>query len=466
MFHKMGLHGERLTRWMALQTLDPQQEAQARMRVARAGTAGEVANALVAYLWLGQSTYLDAHGTAAHYPGQPSIYGARSDAIEGVTRLLPLWAAYLGWQHADEDLTQLMRQTLIRALDCGTDPANAGYWGDIGHRSTLICEAADVALCTWLLRDYLDSMLTQPARDRLLAWLAQAVGKDTADNNWHLFVILVDACLAQLVPGHRFSSQARIQRVDSFLGANGCFRDGPMGRVDFYNAWAFHYLIFWVRQMAPPGLPRAWHGALNDFCNWYRWLFTPGGVPLFGRSLCYRFAAPAPLLASCIANPVDAVGATDDAGRFATLTRFFAAHGGLRDGCFSQGVLGTDVRWLDPYSGPASALWGSRAALLLLAGDGVLQWSDAAPPANPAPLGQCPEIIDVPGLGARIVLDHAGRHCSVVFQGQASGPAGQAKDRSPRDYLRQWLRAQASRPQNNLLDMGWRRFESDLREYR
>ena len=462
----MGLHHERLARWAGLRRLSAQQEAAARARVEHAGNAGEVTQALVSYLWLGQSRYLDAHGSAAHYPGQPSIYGARNDAIEGVTRLLPLWAAYLGWTHADPKLVPELTAALARALDHGTDPGHAGYWGDITQRSTLICEAADVALCAWLLRHELHTLLPAPAQGRLLAWLAQAVGKDTADNNWHLFVVLVDACLAQLQPGHRFSSGARLQRVEGFRVASGCFRDGPQGRVDFYNAWAFHYLIFWLRQMSAPSLPAAWHDVLDEFCAWYRWLFVPGGLPLFGRSLCYRFAAPVPLLARGLLNPGDAAAAAEAAGHFCTLTRFFAARGGLRDGCFSQGVLRADVRWLDPYSGPASALWGSRAAVLLMVGDRQLQWSGVERAPQPSAPEGLPDIIAVPGLGARIVVDAAGGHRRVEFDDPVGAQPQFAKHRSARDHLRQWLRAQASRPQNNLRDLGWRRFESDLREYR
>jgi hypothetical protein len=462
----MGLHGERLKRWLSLRRLDAQQEAVALARVQQARTAGEVAQALVAYLWQGQRCYTDKHGTAAYYPGEPSIYGARCDAIEGVTRLLPLWAAYVGWPHADPKVVGELRNAVAKALDHGTDPGHKGYWGDITHRSTLICEAADVALCAWLLRHNLHELLPGPALDRLLAWLAQAVGKETADNNWHLFVAFVDACLAQLRPGHQFSSQSRLRRVDEFRVASGCFRDGPQGRVDFYNAWAFHYLIFWLRQMDTPSMPAAWHGVLDDFCSWYRWLFGSGGLPLFGRSLCYRFAAPVPLLARGLLNPGDTTAANEAAGHFCALTKFFAAHGGLRDGCFSQGVLGADVRWVDPYSGPASALWGSRAAVLLLVGDHQIHWGRVEHPPKP-PIPRAPHsVIEVPGLGASILVDSAGDGRCVEFEAQNGASVQHVRHRSPRDKLRQWLRAQASRPQNNLLDMGWRRFESDLREYR
>lgn len=457
----MGLHRERWTRWLAMRRLDVREEAVGRERVVRAGNAGDTAQALVAYLWLGQCRYLDAHGTAAHYPGQPSIYGARNDGIEGVTRLLPLWAAYIGWARADTALAKAMRAAVARALDHGSNPRHPGYWGDITHRSTLICEAADVALCVWLLRSEIDALMPPPAKTRLLDWLAQVVGKDTADNNWHLFVALVDACLERLRPGHRFSSHARLQRIESFRVSDGCFRDGPQGRVDFYNAWAFHYLIFWLRQMEAP-LPTAWRGVLGDFCAWYRWLFAKDGLPLFGRSLCYRHAAPVPLLALAMERPESAADAAEAAGRFCQLTRLLAERGGLRDGCFSQGVLGPDVRWLDPYSGPASSLWGSRAALLLLAGDRLLGWSAAAAgPSGPA----LPGVIEVAGLGARIVIDSDPDHRRVEFHGAGDAQPQPARLRGPKDHLRQLLRAQASRPQNNLLDLGWRSFESDLREY-
>ncbi len=436
-------------------------------RIERGHTVGDVVTALVHYLWQGFEGYVDRHGTLAHYPGQPSIYGARNDAIEGVTRGLPLWSAYLTWSGADAFLADRMRRAVARALDHGTDPRHPGYWGAIGPRSTLICEAADVALAAWLLRDELDTLIDSGAKARLAAWLVQAVGQETADNNWHLFVAMVDAVLCHLRAGHVFRSADRIARVESFRLADGCFRDGPNGRVDFYNAWGFHYAIFWLRQMRIGGLPPAWNAVLGEFWAWYRELFSGEALPLFGRSLCYRFATPVPLLAMAVEHPHRRDIADEAARRFANITKYFAAHGGLRRGCFSQGVLGPDTRWLDPYSGPASALWGARAAIVLLYGDVVQEWTGLPCMAQAADAADFePKVLDVAGLNARILADPVRDHRTVEFRDVLPGSAGAIRRRTVRDRWRQLLGARAARPQNNLYEIGWRRFGSGLREYR
>ena len=110
-----------------------------------------MSTALLRYFWTGYAHSIDRHGTIADYPGAPSCYGARNDAIEGVTRLLPLWAAAYSSPLCANELRAPMGEALVRALTHGCDPGHPGYWGSIGPRSTLICEAADVALAVWLV---------------------------------------------------------------------------------------------------------------------------------------------------------------------------------------------------------------------------------------------------------------------------------------------------------------------------
>lgn len=113
-------------------------------------------SAVVDYLWRAYEHYVDDWGTIAYYPGWPSIYGAASDGVEGVSRTMPLWAAFATSPIAEEpDIQRKMFEAIRRALLNGTSPELRGYWGNIGDRSTLICEAADIALSVWLIKDTL-----------------------------------------------------------------------------------------------------------------------------------------------------------------------------------------------------------------------------------------------------------------------------------------------------------------------
>jgi len=458
---------QRLQRMLRMRRPYRKGDAAMLARVAALGDdVSALSDELVAYFWTAQQHYAVRGGTLAYYPGYPSIYGARNDAIEGVSRLMPVWAAYVTSPGAAPDLAAQMRaqlrQTWLRAFD----PTSRDYWGRIGDRSTLICEAADVALALWLLRDDLWATLEEPNRQLLLAWLRQAVGRETADNNWHLFVVLIDAVLAELDPQHRFSSAARLARVREFARGDGCFVDGPNGDVDFYNAWGFHYPLFWLRQM-PVTAQLADFGreALHAFCDWFQCLFTPAGLPLFGRSLCYRFAASAPLLACALEAPeVVAPGVANRA--YLCTWQHFIAQGGLAAGRPTQGVFKDDLRWLDAYSGPASSLWGTRSLVSFLYANRTLDWSEI--PAGRLPAEIAPIDRWIAGLQARLVAGPAGAATArLEFRSPVTTRAAPRVLLQTRgERLRELIYADAWRPTNNLLKSGLSVIDSTLAVYR
>lgn len=451
---------QRLRRWWHRRAPLLELDAGIRNAVETAdGDADALSRALVDYLWRAHLHYRQPDGTLAYYPGWPSIYGATNDAIEGVTRLMPLWAAYGASPWAEPGRADAMRTALTETLRHGTDPAHPRYWGEIGDRSTLICEGADVALALWLGRAWLWPTLAPPLQQQVLRWLRQAVGRLTADNNWHLFVVTIDAVLAQLDPSHRFSSAERLARVQSFRVADGCYTDGPGGAVDLYNAWGFHYSLYWLAEMGIASKD----GALSDFCRWYQWLFTPCGLPLFGRSLCYRHAASAPLLLGAARDPV-AVAPGVALAAYLANWRSFTAAGGLRAGRPTQGVFGEDIRWLNPYSGPASSLWGARSLVAYFYTGRTIDWRSVQ--LQPLPASHTRSDMRVQGLSATIIAaDSRGEVC-LRFDGP-DAVVHPFSGRTPlRGFLRQALLGMPSRPGNNLLKAGHRLFPSSNELYR
>jgi len=423
-----------------------------------------MSSALVTYLWQAQQHYVSPDKTLAYYPGHPSIYGARNDAIEGVTRLMPLWAAYASSPYEDAALRSAMLQQLRQSLVNGTDPMSGSYWGSIGHKSTLICEGADIALAIWLTKDDLWVDLTLTERRPILAWLRHAVGKDTADNNWHLFVVLIDLILTTLDPTHRFKSADRLRRVQSFYVSDGCFKDGPKGLIDFYNAWGFHYLLFWIHEIGGPLVADFAIDALEQYCRWYQYLFTSNGLPLFGRSLCYRFAVSGPLLSCALVSP-QSMNAGIALGAYSATWQYFVRRGGLQHGRPTQGVFGDDLRWLDPYSGPASSLWGTRSLVLFYYVARRLDWRTIQSATLPAERSNV-ELV-VPALAARIQTDaRLGRTVISFDQHQHQMPDIALQVPSLKDKLRQQVFGSAVRPANNLQKAGLKTFGSDLEMYR
>lgn len=423
--------------------------------VIRAGEDAEaMSTALLRYFWTGYAHSIDRHGTIADYPGAPSCYGARNDAIEGVTRLLPLWAAAYSSPLCANELRAPMGEALVRALTHGCDPGHPGYWGSIGPRSTLICEAADVALAVWLSRETLWPALELKSRRQVLGWLESAIDQPTADNNWHLFSMVCDAVCRALGDGRDWRSEGRMARIASFATTNGCFRDGPVGQVDLYNAWGFHYLLFWLRKILPERIQDRWIDHLADYVEWYRWLITPQGMPLWGRSLCYRLATPLPLQMAALDGRV---GMAEARAAYFHIWRYFVGEGALRAGRPTQGVFGEDVRLLDPYSGPASSFWGARSLLM------HLHFKEL----HEAELGALPSILSstsclVGGLGAS--LSAGDGRSEIVFSGDESFMGWLTPTR--RERLRGYVYGLGVRPANNPLKRGIKRFSSTLEIYR
>lgn len=329
-------------------------------------------NDLFRYFVEGFVRYRGPLGALARYPGRPSFNGALCDQLEGYARLVPLAAAWLHsgrsrtlpFQSGDEiDLVAL----LASGLDAGTDPKSPEYWGPIGHSDQRIVEAADIALEIWLASDSVWADLSAAIRRRVVQWLLGVNGKRTADNNWHLFVVLVNAALAGLGEAHdRAEMLGRYEHFKTFYRGGGWFSDGPGDKFDYYNAWGIHYPLNWVRAMDGTFDADFLAEASRNFAASYRYFFGPCGFPVMGRSACYRMAAPAPLVqAAALGDGGITIG---EARRALDHTwRWFIRHGALDHGACTQGYGKADPRILDNYSGPASPLWSLRSLTAALA---------------------------------------------------------------------------------------------------
>jgi hypothetical protein len=322
--------------------------------------------ALFGYLVSGLIEHRAADLSHVYYRGASSTNGAAIDAMEGFCRIIPMIGAWIrsGRPAVIEspatqpvDLLEIVRQGVL----AGTDRRAAGFWGDIGHGDQRIVEAADVALSLWLLRDHLWPILSSPEKDRIAAWLRSVNRKRIPNNNWHVFPMLVNEVLAALdCESDRSLSLEHYGALCSFYLGNGWFSDGPEGEVDYYNAWGIHYALFWINLVNPVFDPAFIDGALNQFVRSYQHLFSPDGFPICGRSICYRMAAPAPLVAAATRglngiSPGMARKALD------AVWQYFIKRQALRHGTITQGYWQQDLGLLDSYSGPGSSLWSTRS---------------------------------------------------------------------------------------------------------
>lgn len=396
--------------------------------------------------------------TRAYFHGAFSYHDRDIDAIEGTTRFLPFIASVIVNPNFKEfkfekEKCCSLEEMFISAIVNGTDPCAKGYWGKIEDYSQLICEGADVALAVWIARDRVMGQLSTLQKQNLFSWLHECTSKRIVDNNWHLFRISILLILSKL-NGEEFSDCSSYERIKSFYVGDGWFSDGDEGNFDFYNAWAFHYSLFWLTQI-DKDFDRVFISNANfKFCRTYQKFFTLKGFPLFGRSHCYRTAASAPLIASVLLeNNAVEVGTVKRI--FDQLWKFVIANGGVAKGVPTQGYLKKDLRFLDEYSGPASSLWGLRSLVLLIYAEknkDILQTIDKPLSVE---VGDYEEKVE--SIGLKIFGNKTKGTVNVEWSNRVDVPKFIEASRL-RDRFKEFLSQRPQRPKNNI-------YKNHLKEY-
>jgi len=313
--------------------------------------------------------YKAPDGAHVYYPGASSTHGAGIDAMEGFCRILPMISAWIcsgrssviqDFDGQEVDLMAVAKEGLL----AGTDPESKGFWGYIRDHDQRIVEAADVALSVWLLREHLWPQLSAAEREKISTWLLSINGKVFADCNWHLFPVMVNEVLAALgCPGDQALSLVHYAKVKSYYRGDGWFSDGPNGPYDYYNAWGFHYALYWINLINPKLDPDFIDSSLNDFVRSYKYFFSTDGIPMLGRSICYRMAAPAPLVAAAT-KEMDSISPGMARRALDCVWSYFIRKGAVHRGTITQGYWQEDISLLDDYSGPGSSLWATRSLTL------------------------------------------------------------------------------------------------------
>ncbi|MGY0155195.1 DUF2264 domain-containing protein [Edwardsiella tarda] len=410
----------------------------------------------------------------AYYPGRPSQQNARTDAMEGCSRVLPTLAAWLHGAVSQERGSVLsglngqrwdIADLLSRAFLAGTDPAHPGYWGTLHDYDQRICESADLALALWLSKRWVWARYDARQREQVLAWFAQVPARQTVDNNWHLFGLTVEMVLRDL-RGEGEVDQQKYQRIKEFHVGEGWFRDGARGNYDYYNAWGFHYSLYWLNQIDPQFDQAFIQQTLQQFNAGYRHLLTPQGIAFFGRSACYRLAAAAPLLAEASQAPSPATLGLAKRALAVTL-RYFIANGAMRAGAPTQGLFADDARLVDNYSGPASSFWSLRAlniALYIAPQNGLWQ-----APEQPLPIEQHDFSLRIEATGMQLLGCRETGESVVLFRHdytQTQTPLSRRLSRQrPWQWLLESLTGRAERPKNNLLRKGVTCYSSKMDLY-
>jgi hypothetical protein len=155
------------------------------------------------------------------------------------------------------------------------------------------------------------------------------------------------------------------QKFKKYHVGKGWFTDGEGGYIDYYNVWQMQYMLFWITRIDSEFDNCFIKQCLKDFSEDYKYFISPKGVPIFGRSCCYRYAAAVPFLCKTLVtgNIVD-LKFSHKANQ--VIWQYYTQHNGLKNGCMTQGYLEENIDLLENYSGRASSLWGLRSLSLCL----------------------------------------------------------------------------------------------------
>ncbi|GAB3183171.1 DUF2264 domain-containing protein [Nesterenkonia halophila] len=351
-------------------------------------------------------------------PGRASRNGPRSDGLEGWARTF-LAAAFRvagadgadphGWM--DRYAAGLVAGTAAPGMD------DADSWPVIqGHDvfGQPLVESASVALGLRATRPWLWDRLDPAAQDRVESWLRDALIAVPAPNNWYLFPHAVAGFLESVGRGDEATARVRrraLDLLDTWHLGEGWYTDGDGGAVDHYNGWALHLYpvlddLLAAREAGEdPRQRRSASGdRLAEHLEGFSRLFGADGAPVYmGRSMTYRFAAAASVgLGAATGNTPRSAGVSRRI--ISGCLRHFLDHGALDEhGLLSMGWHGPHAATLQPYSGPASPYWASKAFVSLLAPVDDPLWTAIE---EPAPVEQGDRVVAVEPAGLLIQSTH------------------------------------------------------------
>ncbi|MEJ5868622.1 DUF2264 domain-containing protein [Pseudokineococcus sp. 5B2Z-1] len=346
--------------------------------------------------------YRSPRGGRLDLPGPPSRAGVVSDGLEGFARtflLAALHASGTGDAGHLPAYVEGLRSGPVgvdadgRSALPGEDPDAWPLVGVDGPGGQPMVESASVALGLLLARGRTWDLLDDAEQDRLERWLRRCLHGDPAPNNWYFFPLTVAAALEELGRGDAATTRA-VDRghelAEGWYLGEGWYSDGDGRMVDHYVGWAMHlYPVLVAHLRGDRAVLDRLGPRLQEFLGTYARTFDADGAPLHqGRSLTYRAAAVAPVALGALTGWTPLPPGTSRRLVSGALRHFLdpagPGRGVLEDGLLTLGWHGPHRATLQPYSGPASPYWLSKAflGLLLPATDPLWTAVEEEPPSR------------------------------------------------------------------------------------
>ncbi|MEU8395165.1 DUF2264 domain-containing protein [Nonomuraea sp. NPDC048892] len=327
------------------------------------------------------------------FPGRAGGYGADVDGLEGFARTFLAAGFRVAGEGGDDPLG--LMEWYARGLATGTDPASPERWVRLDEHGQAKVEAASIALVLHLTRPWLWDRLDDGVRERVIAYLAPAVGGEYPPINWVWFQIVVEQFLASVGgPYEPGDIEAGLALTDGFARENGWYADGAERSYDHYAGWALQfYPLLWTEMAAgsPTGSAAfsaaaeerrpVYLGRLERYLHDAVRLVGADGSPLVqGRSLTYRFAAAVPFwLGARYGLDTPSPGLLRRAA--SGIARHFADRGAPdAKGLLSLGWHGPWRPIAQSYSGPGSPYWAAKGLFGLTLPAGHPAWTAVEEP--------------------------------------------------------------------------------------
>lgn len=248
-----------------------------------------------------------------------------------------------------------------------------------GGPSQILVEFGALAISLTTAKNALWDPLTKEQKDELAATMLSYGNGPTIGSNWMFFNVFVmsffkeqgyavndkhlDDCLKKLLARYR---------------GEGWYNDDPA--YDYYSMWAYQsygplWAVMWGDKQYPE-LARRFLANQNDMIDNYPYMFNRDGrMNMWGRSICYRFAAVTPL-------PLIEYGKHEGVNygwlrRIAssTLLQFMQHPEFLENGVPTMGFYGPFAPAVQIYSCRGSVYWCGKAFLGLLLPEDSEYWS-------------------------------------------------------------------------------------------
>ena len=338
------------------------------------------------YLLKGAFSYIHCLDDQMYFPKQLEKTYPRSESqipvakIEGLARTLFIAAPLL---KNDSNLTiggirvaDYYRHQLVSL----TNPESRSY---IAHRtggpSQTLLELGSLCISMKGAQRVLWDPLTKAQKDALASLMLSYGEGPTIGSNWMFFNVYILSFFKD--QGYKVDEGKLTGWVEKLLDrykGEGWYNDAPA--YDYYSMWAYQsYGPLWAEMFGKrmyPELAQRFIDNEHDLVANYPYMFARDGrMNMWGRSICYRFAAvtPLPLLEYAGFNDVDYGWMRHIAS--ASLMQFLSHPDFLENGIPTMGFYGPFAPAVQIYSCRGSVFWIGKAFLSLLLPADAKYWT-------------------------------------------------------------------------------------------